>query len=708
MRISSNGAATSEIDAGDDPLVLELVNEYQAEWELGSRPDRDRYLADHKEIVPELEAYFDGLDLLYQQMTNLKRLDGPAAPLDTGLNRGGRVGEFVIIREVGRGGMGIVYECRQPSLNRRVALKVLPTLLAANSNRLRRFEVEAQAAAALDHPHIVPVYEVGEGGGLPYYAMRFVDGPSLDVLVAEIGCNSAPRSSQPQKSSCGDVVPTPEQLIDQGRSDRPAFYRAVARIGRAVAQALDHAHENGVVHRDIKPANLLLDRKGHVWVTDFGLARLAVAATVTLSGTTIGTFRYMSPEQAGGDTRRLDHRTDIYSLAGTLYELLCGRPPFSSEEPAVLLRQIAEDEPPAPRRTDKAIPADLETILLSGLAKDPHDRYPTAAAFADDLQRFLDGRPILARRPHLGERARKWALRHPATTAGIVSTLIFLVVVFGTITALTERAYRAERDRADEAERRFQSSKNLSDLMIRITEEEVGANAPLQGAHHRLLLAALDNYRGLLESSPDDPQVRADLDRVKARIEAMLVEEEAARESWRVCLLWFPSIRAELVLTTNQDETARRTFEAHGLPPTADPRSRPSYADTIVIETIQHAMSDPTVRQECLRLLTAPQRKRLGELFLQFLGPMAFNVPEVVEIVDLTPPQRQQIRLLQPVGSREIISPSIPPSGPGYPGRETKGLDDPPARVIERIESVLARDQRERWHTLIGRRFDFP
>ena len=485
METPGNRAALAEIDAEYDPRVLEIVNEYQAEWERGHRPDRDLYLARHQGIVSELEAYLDGLDLLYQQMTNLKRLDGPTVPFHTGLVRGDRVGEFEIVREVGRGGMGVVYECRQSSLNRRVALKILPTSLADQGNRSRRFAVETQAAAALDHPHVVPIYAVGEVSGIKYYAMRFVDGPPLDALVAEIWCDPASRTPESEKTP-GDVnvFPRPEQLIEQCRSNRPAFYRSVrAAIGRAVAQALaDHAHQNGVVHRDIKPANLLLGRDGHIWVTDFGLARLAVRATVTRSGTTIGTYRYMSPEQARGDTRRLDHRTDIYSLAGTLYELpVRSTALFTSEEPAVLLRQIAEDPPPALRRIDPAIPADLETIVISGMAKDPHDRYATAAAFAADLERFLGGRPIIARRQRWGEHARKWASRHPGTTAAIVGTLIFLVIVSGTITALTQRAYVAERARADEAERRFQSSKKLGDLMIRISEEEARSTAPLEG-----------------------------------------------------------------------------------------------------------------------------------------------------------------------------------------------------------------------------------
>ncbi len=706
MRIDGNVDDTYGSELEHDLRVSKLVNEYQAEWERGVRPNRSYYLSQCREIRHELETYFDGLDLLYQQMANLKHLDDSVDSIETGLVRGDIVGEFEIIREVGRGGMGVVYECHQPSLNRRVALKILPTSIADYGKRLRRFTLEAQAAAALNHPHIIPIYAVGEGRGFQYYAMRFVDGSALDALAAEIRRGHVSQLPQFEMTPCEGVTPSPEQLIYQSRWNRPAFYRAVAQIGRTVALALDHAHQNGVVHRDIKPANLLLGREGHVWVTDFGLARLSVAGDVTRSDATIGTFRYMSPEQANGDNRRLDHRTDIYSLAGTLYELLCGRPAFLSEDPAVLLRQIAEVTPPAPRHTDPAIPADLETIVLAGLAKDPHDRYATAAEFAEDIQRFLVGSPIQARRRWLAVQVRKFASRHPVSTAGIVLVLICLVILFGTITALTERAYRAERDRADEAERRFQSSKKFGDLMIRISEEEAGLGAPLRGIHRRLLLAALDNYRELLERSPNDPQVQAELDRMKSRIEAKLVEEEKIRRSWRVGLLWFPLIRAELGLTSNQDEKVQQLFGACGLPTTANLDLKPSYADINVRETLSHAITDPIARQEFLRPLTDAQRKRLGELFLQFLGPLAFDLPDVVETLVLTPSQRQQIRLLQPAGPQRFVSSHGLVGGSTFLTGAPKSPDNAPATLIERIVGTLTRDQRGRWDTLIGKRSD--
>ncbi|WP_088256289.1 serine/threonine-protein kinase [Fimbriiglobus ruber] len=756
-------------ESADDPRLLAAVKDYQAELEQGRRPDRGCYLSRHPELAAAITPYLDGLDWFHRGARNLTRSRPISARIETGLGGGDRVGDFEIVREIGRGGMGVVYDALQVSLGRRVALKILPAEFAADPTRLRRFTVEAQSAAAAAHPHIVPVYAVGEDRGVHYIAMRLVDGVALDSVVTGVAAfrasdghsaAMAPANATPS----GGEIPPPEEFVALARRDRRAYHRAVARLGEQVARALDHAHQSGVVHRDVKPPNLLLGRDGHVWVTDFGLAQFADAGTVTRTGATIGTFRYMSPEQASGDARRLDHRTDVYSLGASLYELLTGRPVFTSAEPGALLRQIARDEPPGPRIADPTVAIDLETVLLKSMQKDPRDRYAAAAEFADDLGRFLGGRSVLARRPSVWDRAKKWAARHPAAVAATLVSLLTVVIASSIATAIVlaqqteiRNAYTAEQNRADEAERRFRQSKELGDLVLRISEEEIGSDSPFQGPRRRLLLAALENYRKLLAASPEDPAVRAELDRVASQVRDLLAEQDVARESEAAFLLGNPDIQTELHLADQQIERIER-LASRREPPGRPGGPRPG--------------SEPTARTEMIRILTAPQRTRLRQIFFQFRGPMAFNEPEMIDALGLTKSQRQLIKMLQteglsgfgrgelannagprppanrpddrfsgrptgdrPGGLRGPNGPNnrpgpLPPgerggpmklndrtNGPPFPqgeppdarrSRDWHRDPDAPARALARILDSLTPEQREKWLTLTGEPFVPP
>ncbi len=345
----------------------------------------------------------DELRGLLPTMRMLGELSSPMAR-ETGL---GSLGDFRILREAGRGGMGIVYEAVQVSLDRRVALKVLLEAAALDPRHVQRFHVEARAAASLHHPHIVPVFAIGSESGILFYAMQFIEGRNLARVI-----------EGQAKGSDSALGLTRDRI------------RGVAELGRQAAEALAYAHDRDVLHRDIKPSNLLLDAAGHLWITDFGLARIQGDLELTRTGDHLGTPRYMSPEQALGRATSLDGRTDIYSLGATLYELLTLRPAFDGEDRLKLLRQIADDEPISPRRIDPRIPVDLETIVLKAMAKDPNDRYRTAAELSEDLQRFLDDRPIRAKRPTLQERAAKWARRNrPIVSAGIIAALVILVAL---------------------------------------------------------------------------------------------------------------------------------------------------------------------------------------------------------------------------------------------------------------------------------------
>ena len=291
---------------------------------------------------------------------------------------------------------------------------------------MQRFRIEAQAVAQLNHAHIVPIFAVGEDRGIHYYAMQYVEGCTLaEVLENHPARNRdrfeaptrEPGSRGPDASSPESATPVYPEGSPSGLEEssfrltpsaagatitpipsRDAF-RAIAQLGIQAAEGLDHAHTMGVLHRDIKPSNLLIDARGHLWITDFGLARFQDDSGLTVTGDLVGTLRYMAPEMAMGRRISFDPRSDIYALGATLYELMTLRPVFTGKDRRELLRQITQDEPVSPRRIDRAIPRDLETIVMKSMSKEPERRYPTARDLADDLRRFLDDQPIQARPP---------------------------------------------------------------------------------------------------------------------------------------------------------------------------------------------------------------------------------------------------------------------------------------------------------------------
>ena len=388
----------SVLAPADDPRVLEAVQQYLAELEAGRKPLRADWLARFPGIADELTSYLDVLDVVHAGAPLLQEPPAPESPPAEPL------GDFRIVREIGRGGMGVVYEAVQLSLGRRVALKVLPFAATLDARQLQRFKNEAQAAAQLHHTNIVPVYAVGCERGMHFYAMQLIEGRTLDAVIGELrgdaardlpstGATTENRAAAHRDTSRGRH----SHLLGAGRSlrDRESFRRA-AQLSAQAADALEYAHEAGVVHRDIKPANLLLDAKGNLWVTDFGLAQVSTDAGLTRTGDLLGTLRYMSPEQAAGRPLEVDHRCDVYSLGATLYELLTLQPAFPGDDRQTLLHEILNDEPRPPRQIDRSIPVELETIVLKAIAKSPGDRYGTSGEFAADLRRFLEERPILA------------------------------------------------------------------------------------------------------------------------------------------------------------------------------------------------------------------------------------------------------------------------------------------------------------------------
>jgi WD40 repeat protein/serine/threonine protein kinase len=495
----------------------ELAEEFAERYRRGEQPGVEEYVERLPEMADEIREMFPALAEVEQVQGDAR--EGLKQPPSVPTLRA--LGDYRIVREIGRGGMGVVYEAAQISLGRRVALKVLPHQVAQDARALERFRREAKAAARLHHTNIVPVFEVGQEGEVAFYAMQFIQGQGLDQVIDElrrlrtpehepVGNNQGHAGSGGAVSDASDIeaasvaaanplgpnlgpvaeslltgrfetggmvasagngfetsegagawtepldpaAPTEAESPKTGRhlleippaadvsssallpggtavsavessGRRLPLLRSVARIGCQAAQGLAYAHSRGIVHRDIKPSNLLLDTAGVVWITDFGLAK-AGDDDLTATGDIIGTLRYMAPERFRGEG---DARADVYALGLTLYELMTLRPAFETSDRLKLIERIKSEEPLRPRALDGRIPRDLETIVLKAIAKDPKDRYSAADALAEDLRRFLDDEPILARRTSKAERFARWARRNKGLAASLLAIAVLTVAV---------------------------------------------------------------------------------------------------------------------------------------------------------------------------------------------------------------------------------------------------------------------------------------
>jgi eukaryotic-like serine/threonine-protein kinase len=414
-------------EADRERVIEQVIADYLAAEDAGTMPDRGAILAAYPDLAPQLQSFFREHDRFDRLAAPLRNDPAPTVDLPSadsapegrhGLSPGEQIryfGDYEILEELGRGGMGVVYRARQVSLNRPVALKMIRSGVFADAEELRRFQNEVEAVALLDHPGIVPVYEVGELEGQRYFSMKLVEGGGLSARLGAY-------------------------------KDDP---RAAARLVAEAAEAVAHAHARGVLHRDLKPANLLIGGDGHPIVTDFGLAkRLVEDLELTQSGAILGTPAYMSPEQAAGRRGTITIATDVYGLGAILYSLLTGRAPFAGESIVETLDAVRTSAPEGPRRLNSKVPRDLETICLKCLEKAPGRRYATAQALADDLRAWLDSRPIAARPAGTIERLVLVARRKPAATAafGLAATVVFLIGFGGSIAWLWMAAERARAE----------------------------------------------------------------------------------------------------------------------------------------------------------------------------------------------------------------------------------------------------------------------
>lgn len=556
----AESASVDSLSPEQQDRLMDVLERFVEDVEHGFAPDADQLVAQHPDLAGPLKAHLDSLKLLHQAADELSPSEQAAASVPDLTER--RLGDYTLIRQIGRGGMGIVYEARQISLDRPVAIKILPFAAVLDEKQIERFKNEARAAAQLHHPNIVPVFSVGCERGVHYYAMQYIEGQALDVAIGQLrsSAETKPGHGEHTDSPAKSTATTPSAGAQDAdtwnsgislRSPRMAEYaRKVAEIGIQVAEALHYAHEHGIIHRDVKPSNLLVDGQGKVWITDFGLARFHADSGVTMTGDVIGTLRYMSPEQAVGRSAAIDERTDVYSLGITLYELLTLRDALEGPDRQEVLRRIAEEEPPAPRRLNPAIPVDLETIVLKAISKSRDGRYTTARELADDLRRFLEGKPTLARRPTLLDRAGKWARRHKTAVrfaiglAGmafvglVVSTLLISRAHWQVKEANTRLAAALEESEGNRqlaegslqrATAHFRRAREVVDLFGTRYSERLSRIPGAEPLRYEALRDTLDYYHEFIEDAGDDPSFERDLAVAYSKI-GTLTEETGDQE----------------------------------------------------------------------------------------------------------------------------------------------------------------------------------
>ncbi len=578
-----------------ESLLGRVADEYTQRLHNGETPDVEEYAERYPELAAIIRQVLPALHAI--------RAAGAAASsaagdlLDARAVTARTLGDYRLLREIGRGGMGVVYEAIQVSLNRHVALKTLPQAAVMDPRQLQRFKNEARAAARLHHDNIVPVHAVGCEGGIQYYAMQFIDGAPLTAVIGAVadlaearaggadvpiheghapaptndaGGPVADSATLPRTASCATAEAAltalsrsigrfPDELMTEDGHRTPAYYQAAARLALQAAEALFHAHELGVVHRDIKPGNLLLDATGRVWVADFGLAIIQADPGLTTAGDLLGTVRYMSPEQARMKTAPVDHRTDIYSLGATLYELLALAPAFGDNDRRVLVHKITTEAPRPVRRVDPQIPKPLATIVGKAMAKRPEDRYASADELADDLRRFLADRPILAQPPTALDRVSMWARRHRSAVATAVLLLALTVVTLAasTVLILRERSEAIrQRNEAwqqrERAEANYRLARDAMDRMLtRMSDEALGSTAQLERVRQALLEDSLDFHEQLLHTQSPGASVQRDSGYAYMRvghINALLGEEDRAEDAYRKAIAVY-----EQLVTANPD-----------------------------------------------------------------------------------------------------------------------------------------------------------
>jgi WD40 repeat protein/serine/threonine protein kinase len=550
-----------------------LAEEFLARKRRGERPTLAEYAVRHPELADEIREIFPAflmVEDLGDHAADRANVTGEWED-DVNVSLPGRLGDYRIIREIGRGGMGIVYEAEQQSLGRRVALKVLSAPALLDGKHLRRFEREAQAAARLHHTNIVPVFGVGNHDGHHYFVMQLIDGLGLDVIIrgekegdGGKGVRNLSRGQRPFSPGSGSVAKT----VPGPFSSDPAPFFHIARIGAQVAEALDYAHREGILHRDIKPSNLLIDARGEAWVADFGLAKSADADPddLTHSGDIVGTVRYMAPERFLG---RCDARSDVYSLGLTLYEMVAQAPAYDAPDRHTLIDQVMHRDPPPLRRVAEAVPRDLETIITKAIARNPDERYATAGELAADLRRFETDQPIQARRISASEQLLRWCRRNKLITAAATATALALLAAT-TLSLLFARAQRRHAEAQIAANQRItQAHAEITQLATKLQAEgevlETERNnltRAFEQSNRNLSMLYLERGRAACEEGDIGPGLLWFIASARAaRNAADPAWEEAAREN---LAMWRPALAPVLAVFSHHGPVLDVGFSPDG------------------------------------------------------------------------------------------------------------------------------------------------
>jgi serine/threonine protein kinase len=554
----------------EDQLSAVLVACLEA-LDQGQDVDRGTWLERYPQFAPELQRFFadqEKVDRLAAPLRSAVRdalgatprpnfTPLPAGKQETGTDgplAGGSFGDYELLQTLGEGGMGIVHKARQKSLQRVVALKRIRLSSLGSETEVQRFSREAEMVALLDHPHIVPIYEVGKHDGQPFFSMKWIDGGSL-----------------------------------AGQLDRfVADPRSTARLMVAVARAVHHAHQRGILHRDLKPGNILLqniltaedteERRGTAEVshplrtsassavnpfipliTDFGLAkRVEVDSSLTESGMLVGTPSYMAPEQASGRKGAITTATDVYGLGAVLYALLTGRPPFRGDTALDTLTQVKEDEPEPPSKSNPRVDRDLETICLKSLEKEPERRYESAGAFAADVQRYLEGEPVYACPPSAGYRFKKFARRHKVAlaTAGLVAVALLV----GTAVSMWQ-AIEANRARRLAEHNLALARQAVDEMYTEVAGKWLADQPHMTELQRQFLQKALQFYQGFARKAGTEPAVQLETARAYKRvgdIQAKLGDSSEAEAAYRAALRILEPLATEFpTLPQYRDELAR-------------------------------------------------------------------------------------------------------------------------------------------------------
>ncbi|TWT51926.1 Serine/threonine-protein kinase PrkC [Thalassoglobus neptunius] len=565
-----------------DPIG-QLVDEFVQQMQAGQDPSVEEFVSVHPDYA---EALREVLPMLMVMERSKASDSSGIVGHDSWENSfvGQKFGDFEIVREVGRGGMGIVYEAQQISLGRQVALKILRRHSQLNEKQRLRFEREARAAARLHHTNIVPVFGIGTDEGLDFYVMQYINGQSLDLVIDELQCLEKEQGSGSIYHSDQSSVNNSYVKTGSGSSSSPesSYWKRIARIGFQIADALQYSHEQGVTHRDIKPGNLLLDYRGVVWITDFGLAKAEDHHNITHSGDILGTIRYMPPEAFIGES---DALSDIYSLGITLYELLTLKAAFQESDRHKLIKKVTEAEIPRIESLNAKIPRDLATIVEKAIQRDPQDRYQSAGQLADDLDRFLHDVPILARRSTAIERLVRWARRNQllAASTAVTVCLLFLLAVGGVASAiyfqkqseiqaglvqekdgLAERNLKLFKQNQAALEDAIEKGQRLEVARAVAVEQEQKTRRILYHSHMGTARQSLNEHRGLvrtqrlLEQWRPQPGERDLRDWEWYFIQSLCHEEEfslAGHEDAIRCVAWSPDGRT--IASASLDGTVR-------------------------------------------------------------------------------------------------------------------------------------------------------